>query len=300
MGVALRHFYLYARLKFMKLLKGKKISERILKKLEKTIKKEKLKPALAVILVGDNKASEIYVRLKKKAAERIGIGFHLFKFGEKEKENTILKKISELSKNKNISGIIVQLPLPKKFNTQKIINSINSQKDVDGFSAKSGSTFGGHSLEGFTGYQPVFPRAIIKLLEAVPSAQLSEACRVLVLANSRKFGKVMELALKNKNIKCKYILKKEMDKSLVEIKKSDIIISAVGQPGLIRGEMIKKGAIIIDGGITKIGGKVLGDADFESVKNKASFITPVPGGVGPVTIACLLENVYIASKKQSE
>lgn len=284
----------------MKLLKGKKVADKILKEIERNIKKYNLKPSLAVVLVGDDKASEIYVRLKEKAAERIGIGFRLFRFKKSESEKIIINKLSDLNKNKNISGIIVQLPLPKKFNTQKIINSINIQKDVDGFSAKGGSALGGYPLKSFTGFQPVFPHAIIKLLEAIPRARLSERCKAVALVNSKKFGKVMIAALTKKKIKARYVLYEEIKKNPKIIKQADIIISAIGKPGLINSEMIKKGAIIIDGGITKIDEKVLGDADFESVKKVAGYLSPVPGGVGPVTIACLLENVYIASKKQSK
>ncbi|MEK7598233.1 MAG: bifunctional 5,10-methylenetetrahydrofolate dehydrogenase/5,10-methenyltetrahydrofolate cyclohydrolase [Patescibacteria group bacterium] len=284
----------------MKLLEGKKISERILKKLENRIKKEKLKPALAVILVGDDKASEIYVKLKKKSAERIGIRFRLFRFEKNENENTIMKKLSDLNKNKNVSGIIVQLPLPKKFSTQKIINSIDPKKDVDGFSAKNGSAFGGHPLKSFTGFQPVFPHAIIKLLKAVPRAELSERYKAVALVNSKKFGEVMVAALAKKKIKAGYIFYKELKKNPKVLKQADIIISACGRPGFIKGKMVKAGVIIIDGGITKRGERVLGDADRQSLEEIVGYLSPVPGGVGPVTIACLLENVYIASKKQSK
>lgn len=267
----------------MKLLRGKKIADKILKDLKSKIKKEKLKPALAVVLVGEDKASQIYVNLKKKAARKIGVEFYLFKYGKNISENEIIKKIKELNADKKIDGIIVQLPLPKKLSVQKIISAIDPKKDADGFSVKSSAV-------------PVFPKAIIKTLEAVPRAKLLENKKWAIITNSEKFGKVMQTALKREKIKAEYILYKNYKKSLSIIKQADGIISAVGKPNLIKGDMIRNGVIVVDGGITKKDKKVLGDADFKSVKNKASYITPVPGGVGPVTIACLLENVYLLSK----
>lgn len=275
----------------MKLIRGEKISEKILKNLKNRMKKEKANPGLAVILVGKNSASEIYVRLKEMAAQNVGIRFYLYKFSEKTKEADIIKKIKTLNSDKKISGIIVQLPLPQKFNTQKIINAIDPKKDADGFHPRNLKLF----LEGGAVTYPVFPQAIMKMIASVPGAELRK--KAVVVAKSKKFGETMKAALQQKEIRTKYVLAKELSKNIQETKKADIVVTAVGKPGLIKGGMIKEGAIIIDGGIVKKGKKVLGDVDFESVKNKASFISPVPGGVGPVTIACLLENVYLLSKK---
>jgi methylenetetrahydrofolate dehydrogenase (NADP+)/methenyltetrahydrofolate cyclohydrolase len=272
------------------LLKGKKIADKILKDLKKAIIKEKIKPGLAVVLVGKNKASEVYVGLKKKAAKAIGINFYLYKFQASRKESAVIQKIKELNENKKIHGIIVQLPLPKKFSTQKIINVIKIQKDADGFSIKDEPALVGHS-------RPVFPTAIMKLLESTKINLKNK--KAIVIANSKEFGKIMEAALKKKKIKADYILVGSIKNNLLKIKQADVVISAVGKPGLVTGEMIKKGAVIIDGGITKIGQKVSGDVDFESVRNKAAYLSPVPGGVGPVTIACLLENVWLLAKQKS-
>jgi len=274
----------------MKLLRGKKIADDILKRIKADIRKNKIKPALAVVLIGENKASQIYVALKGKAAVKVGIGFNLHKFSKTASEEKIIQKIKELNSDQKISGIIVQVPLPKNLNTQKIINAIDPKKDVDGFSPKSIS-------------QPVFSKAILKILESVPSAELSDIRalssrrKAIVVANSKKFGEIMVAALRQEMVKAEYILSGNLQKNLKKIQQADIIISAVGKPNLIKGDMLKKGAIIIDGGITKIGKKVLGDVNLESVKNVASFLTPVPGGVGPVTIACLLENTYLVAKK---
>lgn len=269
----------------MKLLQGKIISEKILGGLKKKISARKVKPGLAVILVGENKASETYVFLKEKAAKKIGINFYKFKFVKNTAENKITDKIKELNADKKINGIIVQLPLPKKFHTQKIINLISLQKDADGFSGQINAK----SL------QPVFPKAIIKMIES--SKVNLKNKKAVIIANSKIFGKTMQIALAKKKIKSEYILSKKLKQNIGKIQKADIIISAVGKRNLIVGDMIKKGAIIVDGGISKEKGRTFGDVNFQSVASKASFLSPVPGGVGPVTIACLLENVYLASRK---
>jgi len=269
----------------MKLLEGKKISKKILDDLKKKINQQKTKPGLAVVLVGEDKASETYVRLKEKAAKKVGIRFFKFKFSKNVSEKEITEKIKELNADKKIAGIIVQLPLPKKFQTQKIINSISLSKDVDGFLAQKNSA----------ALQPVFPGAIIKMIES--SKVNLKNKKAVIIANSKIFGETMQEALKRKKMESEYVLSKEIKQKINKIQKADIVISAVGKINLIKGEMIKKGVIIVDGGIVKKNGKTFGDVDFESAAKKAAFISPVPGGVGPVTIACLLENVYLASKR---
>lgn len=269
----------------MKLLEGKKISEKILGDLKKKIKAQKTKPGLAVILVGDDEASEIYVSLKEKAAKKIGMVFHKFKFKKDTPEKEIILKIKKLNENKKINGIIVQLPLPSGFHTQKIINLISPQKDADGFLNQNNSGT----------IQPVFPKAIIKMLES-SKINLKDK-KAVIIANSKIFGETMQKALTEKKIKSEYVLSKELKQKINKIQKADIIISAVGKINLIKSDMVKKGVMIVDGGISKKNGKTFGDVDFKDISQKASFISPVPGGVGPVTIACLLENVYLASKK---
>jgi len=277
----------------MKVLQGKEISEKILDSLRNKIKNEKSKPALAVVLIGEDKASEVYVALKKKAAQNVGIGFVLHRFKSDAAEKDILKKIKEINSDKKISGLIVQLPLPKKFATQKIIDTIDPQKDVDGFHPENLKLF----LKGEGDIYPVFPKAIMRILEF--SRVNLKNKKAVVIANSKLFGETLLAALRQKGIIAEYVLAGKIKNSLAKIKQADILITAVGQPGLITGAMVKKSVIVVDGGISKAGKKVLGDVDFDSVKNTASYITPVPGGVGPVTIACLLENVYVAAKKQA-
>lgn len=302
----------------MKLLTGKKIADKILLDLKGKIRKEKIKPGLAVVLVGKNPASETYVRIKEKAAQKAGIGFYLFRFSARTKESEVIKKIKELNRDEKISGIIVQLPLPAHLDKQKIIDIIDLQKDADGFCPENRRSF----LEGSGKIYPPFPRAIMELLKSAGKSLKNK--RGLVVCNSDNFGKIMRGAMEREGIEAEYVLAEEIkippsplykggEKNLPfqkgvpsqrgegflrKMKSADIIISAVGKPGIIRGEMLKKGAIVIDGGIAKKGKCVLGDVDFESVKKVAGYLSPVPGGVGPVTVACLLENVYLLTKKQ--
>jgi methylenetetrahydrofolate dehydrogenase (NADP+)/methenyltetrahydrofolate cyclohydrolase len=268
----------------MDILEGKKIADAILKKLRDEIKREKISPSLAVILVGKNKASEIYVKLKFRRAKEIGINLSIFRFGDSVNEQKVISEIRKLNKNKKIHGIIVQLPLPKKLNTQKIINSISPMKDADGFFKKTDKLL------------PVFPQAIMKLIES--SEEKISGKKAIVVANSKIFGETMKKTLEAKKVKAEYILAENISKNIDKIKKADILVSAIGKKGIIKGNIIKRGVIVIDGGITQKGKKVFGDVDFESVKNTARFISPVPGGVGPITIACLLQNVYLAAKIQ--
>ncbi len=273
----------------MKLLRGKKIASELLAGIKLKIKKQKLKPRLAVVLVGENRASKLYVELKSRAAERIGIALALYKFKSEAKEKDIIKLIKVLNKNKSVSGIIVQLPLPKKCNARRIINAISFQKDADGFCPKNIKKF----LAGKKGIEPVFPAAIIKMINSVETRLIAslQNRRAIIISNSDIFGKIMVRAMEKRKIKAVYLLSKNLKKNIDKIQSSDILITAVGKPKIIKGEMIKKGAIIIDGGITKRNKKVLGDIDFSSVAGIAGYLSPVPGGVGPVTVACLLENV---------
>ncbi|MDO8529186.1 MAG: bifunctional 5,10-methylenetetrahydrofolate dehydrogenase/5,10-methenyltetrahydrofolate cyclohydrolase [bacterium] len=284
----------------VKLLLGKKTADKILRGIKKKIAAEKLSPFLAVILVGGDSASKIYVSLKKKAAEKIGIGFKIFKFMETVSEKQIIEKIEAFNRDSSVSGIIVQLPLPKNLDAQKIINAISPRKDVDGFTPKNIELF----LRGKERFFPVFPEAIFKLIES--SGQKLNDKKALIIANSKLFGEMMKKTLERKKIFAEYILASALISTLSreergtaeKIKKADILISAIGARGIIKGEMLKKGSIVIDGGIVKVGKKVFGDADFESAKKTVGFLTPVPGGVGPVTIACLLQNVYLAAKNK--
>ena len=277
----------------MKLLYGKSVAEEILSRLKNDILMQSQKPELAVILVGNDEASQLYVNLKERKAKEIGMNFVRYDFSEDVSENDILVQIEKLNADVNVNGIIVQLPLPKKFDTQKIISSIDLKKDVDGFSAQSGSAFGGHP-----GTAPVFPRAIMKLIES--SEQSIPGKKAIVIVNSELFGQVMIEILNQKGAITQYVLAENISSKIKEIKGADIVVSAVGSPGLLKGQMLKDGSIIIDGGIEKVGEKVFGDVNFASTEALSGYITPVPGGVGPLTIACLLENTFLAFEAQQK
>lgn len=271
----------------MKLLYGKPIADDILNRLKNDISLREKKPGLAVILIGDDQASHLYVSLKEKTAYEIGMNFSRFDFAKNVSENEILDLIQKLNADEKIHGIIVQLPLPDSFDSEKIISKINPKKDADGFCAKSEKDL-----------QPVFSRAIILLAES--SREILKGKKAAIVANSDEFGKIMMSVFKQKNVLAEYFLAKDISANLDKIREADIVVSAVGSPGLLNGQMLKEGAIVIDGGIEKVNGKVTGDVNFASTKEKDGFISPVPGGVGPLTIACLLENVFIAFKAQTK
>ena len=244
----------------MRLFRGKKEAEKILSDLKKKIRKERISPGLAVILVDGDRASRLYIGLKKKAARRVGIKVFLFKFSRKAGQKRIIEKIKSLNKKKNIHGILVQLPLPKGYNTDKIIKAIDPEKDAD---------------------KNVLPSAIYLAFKR--GLMRVGKKKTTAVVNSRFFGENLKRFFSEKGVKIDHILKKNF--SLSKIRKADVIIAVCGCHKFIKGDMIKKGAILIDAGIPA-------DVDKESVKKKAAFLTPVPGGIGPVTVALLLKNVY--------
>lgn len=278
----------------MDILYGKLVSNSILADLKEKIIQKKITPGLAVILIGKDRASKIYVGLKEKRAREIGMNFFLYEFTKEASQDEIIAKIREMNLDQSINGIIVQLPLPKKFDTQRIINEIAPWKDVDGFHPSNIERF----KQKADVLCPVFPKAIIALLISAGKDVIDK--KAVVIANSKKFGEVMVIALERKKIKAQYFLVDVLLNNIEEIKKADIIVTAVGDPGIVSGDIIKEGAIVIDGGIAEKDGKIFGDIDFKSVKKTSGHITPVPGGVGPVTIACLLENVFFAYEDQNK
>jgi len=276
----------------MKLLYGKPVADKILNHLKDEISLNTQKPGLAVILVGDDSASHLYVKLKEKKALDIGMNFFRNDFSVETSQDEILKKIKDFNEDENVHGIIVQLPLPNGFDTQKIIESIDPKKDADGFHPVNTEIF----LNGGNSIAPVFPGAIMKLIESCGVDLKGK--NGIVIANSESFGKIMCAALERDGIVSRYILTDDIASQLSQIGQSDVVVSAVGSHGLLGGQMLKSGSIIVDGGIEKVGSQVLGDVDFAFLEGFDGFITPVPGGVGPVTIACLLQNVYLAFKAQ--
>ena len=278
----------------MKLLYGKPIADSILLRLKNDIERESIKPGLAVFLIGNDKASRIYVSLKEKKAREIGINFFRFDLPVSIRQEEIIERIEKLNHDILVNGIIVQFPLPEGFDNEKIIAAMDSKRDVDGFHPANTSKF----LQGSDVVWPVFPRAIVRLLES--SGEQLDGKRAIVISNSDEFGKIMCAALERLGTLAQYVLSSDIVHKLNLIKTADIIVSAIGTPGILEGGMFKNGVIIVDGGIEKVGDKVLGDVDFASVEALSGFITPVPGGVGPLTIACLLENTFLAFKAQQK
>ncbi|MFA4834374.1 MAG: bifunctional 5,10-methylenetetrahydrofolate dehydrogenase/5,10-methenyltetrahydrofolate cyclohydrolase [Patescibacteria group bacterium] len=242
------------------------------------------RPNLAIVLVGEREDSKLYVSLKEKEAKIVGIDTHIYRCPVNIPEKEIFDIIDCLNKDKLIDAILVQLPLPSGFNTNKIIKALDPKKDVDRFHPDNIKT-----LMSSCDYKmlPPVPGTVLEILKSINCGLTDK--QVCLVINSDIFGKSLAKVLECQGAKVKTI--KANDKNLGEkTNKADILITAVGQPKLIKEEMVKKDAVVIDVGITKIKEKICGDVDFENVKKIASFITPVPGGVGPLTIAMLFRN----------
>ncbi len=272
------------------LINGKKIAEKLKAELKQKIQKTGLKPKLSLILVGNDPASQVYVRKKHEACNEIGIISDQHFFPENIKEQEILDLIEKLNKDPLVSGILVQLPLPKQINVKKVVNLISPEKDVDGFHPLNI----GKSELNEQSFKPCTPLGIMKLLESVKIPLQGK--NVVIVGASNIVGKPLGIMLLNKNATITYCNKYTKDLKK-HTKEADILIVAVGKPKLITKDMIKKNSIIIDVGTNRLeNGKLVGDVDFEEAKKIALFITPVPGGVGPMTVTCLLENTFIAEK----
>ena len=274
----------------MKILDGKKLSEKILIDLKKEIKNRHLKLKLAVIWVGDDPVSKIFVRKKEIAAKKIGVGFSLYQFGKKITMGRLGKEIKEIVSDSDNSGIVIQLPLPKKMDTVKILNMVPGKKDVDVLSISSFEKFS----QGNISILPPTVGAVSYLLEKY-KIDVKEKY-VVVVGSGRLVGKPLAawLRLQKANFSI-------LDKSTEDIssftRRADILILGVGKENLIKEDMVRKGVIVLDAGTAKKNGKTVGDVNFRSVSKKASYITPVIGGVGPMTIACLLENLVKLNKR---
>lgn len=274
------------------IIDGIKISTEIRKDIKQIINETKITPSLAVIQVGDNKASSIYIKNKKKACEEVGIRFEHIKFNDTISEELVINEIKRLNNDISINGIIVQLPLPLGFDEGKIINTISPVKDVDGLTYQN---VGNLVLENDC-LVPCTPLGVMELLKAY-NVRLSGK-NVCIVGRSNLVGKpLIQLLLRNDAT-----LSVCHSKSLAiknHTKQADVLIVAAGHPNLITKDMVKDGVVIIDVGINKEGNLLCGDVDFDNVSKKASLITPVPGGVGPMTVACLLKNVVKAYQIQN-
>ncbi|CAL4323474.1 Bifunctional protein FolD [Buchnera aphidicola (Periphyllus testudinaceus)] len=281
-----------------KIINGLKISKKIQKKIKNEINIRKknglLIPGLAVILIGKNNSSKIYVKNKKIACKKVGFLSKIFKLSENISENKVINILKKLNKNKLIHGILVQLPLPKKFNTLKILKNISYKKDVDGFHPINI----GLLCQKNPNLRSCTPLGIIQLLKKIKIK--IKGINALIIGASNIVGRPMMLELLLAG--CTTTIAHRFTKNLKKhIKNADLIIIAIGKPNFLHGKWIKKGAIIIDVGINRLkNGKIVGDVDFYSNYIKASYITPVPGGVGPMTVTSLLQNTLYACKKYND
>ncbi|MDB9784049.1 bifunctional methylenetetrahydrofolate dehydrogenase/methenyltetrahydrofolate cyclohydrolase [Pelagibacteraceae bacterium] len=255
------------------------------------LKKEKNKvPGLSVILIGDFLPSQIYVKNKEKNSREVGINSEVIRYPNDIKEDEVLKKIKDLNNNIDVSGILVQLPLPSQISKEKIINAINPLKDVDGFNPVNV----GNLSSGYGAIIPCTPLGCLLLIKKVESNLSGK--HAVIIGRSNLNGKPMAQLLLKENCTVTIVHSKTNDLKS-ECKKADIIVAAVGKANLVKGDWVKKDSIIIDVGINKIKDKIVGDVNFDEVKDKVKAITPVPGGVGPMTIACLLKNTVECFKK---
>lgn len=269
----------------MEYIYGKPIAEKITESLKSSVALCEESVGLAAILVGDNDASKLYVSLKERAAGDIGFVFLDYYLPDSTPEADILALIDTLNRDETIDGILMQLPLPSQYNRERIISAIDSTKDVDG-------------LRNESLYVSPFPMALLALLVSIDLEITGK--RAVILANSRGFGECVERLLKKEGVEAQTMLFQNIEDNSTVLQTADIVITALGKPNFLTADMIREDAILIDGGIERIGEAVVGDVDVKSVARKAAFITPVPGGVGPVTVACLMNNVYTSALKRGK
>jgi len=278
----------------MILIDGKKIAAELREELKKEVLNLKGKhnktAGLTVILIGDMAPSQIYVRMKEKAANEVGLKSEVIKYPNEVEEKTVLDKINELNKDDSVSGILVQLPLPKHIDKQKVIETILPSKDVDGFHPMNV----GNLSSGYDSLVPCTPLGCYLLIKKIEPNLTGK--KAVVVGRSNLNGKPMTQLLLKEN--CTVTITHSKTKDLKgECLKGDIIVAAVGIPELIKGDWVKKDAIVIDVGINKTEKGIVGDVAFDEVSKVAKALTPVPGGVGPMTIACLLKNTIECFKR---
>lgn len=291
----------------MQILDGKKVSQAVKDQLKIAVAQlfaeGKKVPHLAAILVGNDGASETYVASKVKSCEEVGFVSTLIRFDADISENKLLEKIQDLNHDPDVDGILVQLPLPKHISDEAVINTIDPDKDVDGFHPVSV----GRMVQGLPTFIPATPHGIMLMLEHYKINTVG--MHAVVIGRSNIVGRPMSILLsENKNPgNCTVTLCHSKTKNMAELCRSaDIIVAALGRPGFVTADMVKEGAIVIDVGITRVtdatkksGFRLKGDVDFENVASKCSWITPVPGGVGPMTIAALLNNTFRSCKMKN-
>ena len=267
----------------MTLIDGKAVSAAVKERIKKEIEEKGLKIGLAVVIGGNDQASRVYVNNKKKACEFCGITSYEYALPEESTEEQLLKLVDKLNEDGRVNGILVQLPLPKQIDEKKIIERISPEKDVDAFNAVNV----GKIMIGNYSFLPCTPAGVMELIKSTGTEISGKEC--VVIGRSNIVGKPMATICHSKTSNLKDVCSR-----------ADILVSAVGKAGFVTADMVKEGAVVIDVGMNRNSeGKLCGDVDFDNVKDKCSFITPVPGGVGPMTIAMLMENTLRAGKLQS-
>ncbi len=277
----------------MTLIDGKAVSAAVKERIKKEIEEKKLEIGLAVVIVGNDQASRVYVNNKKKACEFCGIASYEYALPEETTEEQLLELVDKLNNDNKVNGILVQLPLPKQIDEKKIIEHISPEKDVDAFNAVNV----GKIMIGNYSFLPCTPAGVMELIKSTGTEISGKEC--VVIGRSNIVGKPMAMLLLHEN--ATVTICHSRTKNLKEVcSRADILVSAVGKAGFVTSDMVKEGAVVIDVGMNRNSeGKLCGDVDFDNVKEKCSFITPVPGGVGPMTIAMLMENTLRAGKLQS-
>jgi len=251
---------------------GNKIAEKILNNLKEKIQEKKLKLGLAVVWVGSNEISRVYVEKKKETAQKIGIGFELFNFPKEIFQSDLAEKVEEISQKEDIAGVVIQLPLPSQIDTDEILKCVSKEKDVEGFVSENLS--------------PIV-LAVEEILKEY-SVFLKDK-KIVLVGRGKLVGQPVAKWLKKQNIDFEVVDKDSQN--INKLQEADIIISGAGVPNLIKKNMVKEGVVIIDAGTCKVDGKTVGDVDFKNVCDKAQCITPCIGGIGPVTVACLFKNL---------
>lgn len=277
----------------MNIIDGKAVSQSVKERVRDEIAEKGLKIGLAVIIVGNNQASRVYVNNKKKACEFCGITSYEYALPEETTEEQLLELVETCNADKNINGILVQLPLPSQINEKTIIEHIDPNKDVDAFHAVNV----GKIMIGEYSFLPCTPAGIMELIHSTGTEVSGKEC--VVIGRSNIVGKPMGMLLLHENGTVTICHSKT--KNLADVcRRADILVAAVGKAGFVTSDMVKDGAVVIDVGMNRNAeGKLCGDVDFENVAPKCSYITPVPGGVGPMTIAMLMENTLRAKKLQT-
>ncbi|MBU0762980.1 MAG: bifunctional 5,10-methylenetetrahydrofolate dehydrogenase/5,10-methenyltetrahydrofolate cyclohydrolase [Candidatus Altiarchaeota archaeon] len=271
------------------ILDGTGVSKKIRTQLKRKASKLNVKPCLAAVIIGEDHASKMYVSMKEKACFEAGFKSKVIRLGGKTSEYTLLKKINSLNCDKSVHGILVQLPLPKHIDADSVFQSIDPSKDVDGFTPVSM----GKLMAGDESMVAATPKGVMMLLDEYRIKY--EGKEVVLVNHSTVVGKPLAMLFLNRlaTVTVCHVKTKDLKS---HTRRADILVSATGVPHLIKADMVKKGAVVVDVGVAKKDGKTVGDVDFEKVKNKCSYISPVPGGAGPMTIAALLQNTLLAAK----